>query len=103
MRISISQLSCPEDVHDSSFSESYVEYSHADRCVSCSEPVDSCTVAGEEIRMQEFFPTDATFVNAKVKELFFQREEDANTKVGSLCSQYTEAYSLRNCTFTLWH
>ena len=80
MRISVSQLSCPEDVHESSFAESCVEYT--ERCTSWSDPSDSCTVAGEDIRMQEFFPTDATFVNAKVKELFFQREEDANTKVG---------------------
>lgn len=88
MRISVSQLSCPEDVHESSFAESCVEYN--ERCASWSDPSDSCTVAGEDIRMQEFFPTDATFVNAKVKELFFQREEDANTKVGQpLCTSYS--------------
>lgn len=79
MRVSISQFSCPEEVHESSFAESCVEYH--DRCASWSDPSDSCTVAGEDIRLQEFFPTDATFVNAKVKELFFLREEDANTKV----------------------
>lgn len=84
MRISVSQLSCPDDVHESSFAESCVDYN--ERCMSWPEPSGSCTVAGEELRMQEFFPTDATFVNAKVKELFFQREEDANNKV---------------CTFTL--
>jgi hypothetical protein len=87
MRMSISQLSGPDDVHhDSSFAESCLEYHPLpEQCGSWGDPSDSCTVAGEEIRMQEFFPTDATFVNAKVKELFFQREIDGNNKVRALC------------------
>jgi hypothetical protein len=74
-----------EGVLESSFGPGSSVDFHSRSSTEWSDPDGSPTIAAEELRFQEFFPTDASFVNAKVKELFFAREQDAKSKVRNKC------------------